>query len=91
MPRKETIATDEYVYTAVFEPAEEGGYVVTVPALPGIVTEGDTLEEARAMVVDAIQGYLEILREDGVPIPIEERPEPREAIREPVRVIRERK
>lgn len=86
MPRKETIATDEYVYTAVFEPAEEGGYVVTVPALPGVVTEGDTLEEARAMVVDAIQGYLEVLQEDGIPIPIEEQPEPRERIREPVRV-----
>ena len=33
-------------YTAVFEPAEEGGYVVTVPALPGCATEGDTFEEA---------------------------------------------
>jgi predicted RNase H-like HicB family nuclease len=33
----------------LFEPAEEGGYVVTCPALPGLVTEGDTLEEARLM------------------------------------------
>lgn len=56
-------------YTVLFEPAEEGGYVVTCPALPGLVTEGDTLEEARAMARDAIQGYLESLRKDGLPMP----------------------
>jgi len=38
---------EEYNYTVLFEPAEEGGYVVKCPALPGLVTEGDTLEEAR--------------------------------------------
>ena len=83
MARRETIRTTEYVYTAVFEPAEEGGYVVTVPALPGIVTEGDTLEEARIMVADAVKGYLEVLREDGKPIPIEG---PEGIIREAVRI-----
>jgi antitoxin HicB len=51
---------------------ETGGYVVTCPALPGLVTEGDTLEEARAMAVDAITGYLESLRKDGEPIPTDE-------------------
>lgn len=61
----------EYRYTVVFEPAEEGGYVVTVPVLPGLVTEGDTLEEARAMAKDAIRGYLESLRKHGEEIPIE--------------------
>jgi hypothetical protein len=35
------------VFTALLEPAEEGGYVVTCPELPGLVTEGDTLEEAK--------------------------------------------
>ena len=58
-----------YSYTVIFEPAEEGAYVVHVPALPGLVTEGDTLEEARAMAADAIQGYLEVLIKDGEPIP----------------------
>ena len=48
----------EFQYTAVFEPAEEGGYTVTVPALPGLVTEGDTFEEARSMVEEAIRGML---------------------------------
>jgi predicted RNase H-like HicB family nuclease len=64
----------QYQYTAVFEPAEEGGYVVTVPALPGLVTEGDTLEEARAMVKDAIRGYLESLVKNGEEIPLEPNP-----------------
>ena len=61
----------EYRYTAVFEPAEEGGFTVTVPALPGLVTEGDTFEEAHAMVEDAIRGYLEALAKNGEEIPLE--------------------
>src|SRR6266849_7037538 len=65
----------QYQYTAVFEPAEEGGYVVTVPALPGLVTEGDTLKEARAMVKDAIRGYLESLIKHGEEIPVEPGPQ----------------
>lgn len=59
----------EYSYTVFFEPAAEGGYVVTCPALPGLVTEGDTLEEARKMARDAIRAYLESLRKDGDPFP----------------------
>jgi len=59
----------EYRYTVLFEPAEEGGYVATCPALPGLVTEGDTLEEAREMVKDAIRGYLESLAKDNLPAP----------------------
>ena len=59
----------EYSYTVLFEPAEEGGYVATCPALPGLVTEGDTIEEARARTREAIEAYLESLRKDGQPIP----------------------
>ena len=44
-------------YTAIFEPAEEGGYVVSVPALPGCVSQGDSFEEAVEMIKDAIKGY----------------------------------
>jgi predicted RNase H-like HicB family nuclease len=54
-----------YRYTVLFEPAEEGGYVVRVPALPGCVTQGETLEEARAMAEEAILGYLESLAKHG--------------------------
>jgi predicted RNase H-like HicB family nuclease len=43
---------NEFRYTAVFEPAEEGGYVVTFPAIPGLGTQGETLDEARAMAAD---------------------------------------
>jgi predicted RNase H-like HicB family nuclease len=56
-------------YTVIMTPDETGGYVVTCPALPGLVTEGDTLEEARTMAADAIRGYLEVLIEDGEPVP----------------------
>ena len=51
-------------YTAIFEPAEEGGYIVTVPALPGCVSQGDTFEKATTMIKDAIQGCLEVLKEE---------------------------
>ena len=44
----------------LFEPAEEGGYVVTCPALPGLVTEGDTLEEMLANIREAIACYLDV-------------------------------
>jgi antitoxin HicB len=66
---RESVGTKEYRFTVLFEPAEEGGYVVTCPALPGLVTEGDTLEEARDMAQDAIKAYLESLHKDGHPIP----------------------
>jgi predicted RNase H-like HicB family nuclease len=42
---------------------------VTCPTLPGLVSYGASLEEARAMAADAIRGYIECLREDGEPIP----------------------
>jgi len=58
-------------YTVVLLPAEEGGYTVLVPALPGCVTEGDTLTDALLMVEDAIAGYLAVLAEDGDPPPTE--------------------
>ena len=59
----------EYSYTVLLEPAEEGGYVAFCPTLPGLVTEGDTYEEARGRVKEAIEGYLESLQKDGLPIP----------------------
>jgi antitoxin HicB len=65
--KQETLS--EYSFTVFFEPAAEGGYVVTCPALPGLVTEGDTLVEARTMARDAIRAYLESLRKDGEAIP----------------------
>ena len=43
----------------VFEPSDEGGYAVYVPALPGCISEGDTLEEAVTNIHEAIELYLE--------------------------------
>lgn len=59
----------QIIYTVIFEPSEEGGYIVRVPALPGCVTQGDTIEEAREMAKDAIKGCIAVLREDGHAIP----------------------
>jgi predicted RNase H-like HicB family nuclease len=66
----------EREYTIILQPdEEEGGYTVTVPALPGCVTEGDTLDEALTMAQEAIAGYLEALAKHGEPLP-EERQHP---------------
>jgi predicted RNase H-like HicB family nuclease len=81
MIEEEQRAMAEYIYTVLFQPAAEGGFVVTCPALPGLVTEGDTLEEARAMAQDAILAYLESLRKDHLPIPSDRMP-----VKEEVRV-----
>jgi antitoxin HicB len=63
-------------YSVVLIPdLDDGGYTVTVPALPGCVTEGDSLEEALANVRDAIRLYIEDVEASGEPIP-EERAAP---------------
>jgi antitoxin HicB len=62
----------EYQYTIILHPdTEEGGYTVTVPSLPGCVTQGETLEEAIAMAKDAIRLHVETLIEYGEPVPEE--------------------
>ena len=48
----------------VLEPSEEGGYTVTVPALPGCISEGDTKEEALRNIREAIELYLEPVEDD---------------------------
>ncbi len=70
----------EYRYTIILHPdPDEGGYTVTVPALPGCVTQGETLEEAIAMAKDAIRLYIESLIADGEVVP-EEREHPQAII-----------
>ncbi len=61
-----------YQYTAIFEPDKEsGGFTVTIPSLPGCISEGDTFEEAETMAKDAIEGYLKALKDLNEEIPIE--------------------
>jgi predicted RNase H-like HicB family nuclease len=56
-------------FTVHFEEVEEGGFVAWVPDLPGCVTDGETLEQTKEHVKEAILLYLETLAEDGEPIP----------------------
>lgn len=74
MPRQEsarrnTSLVTEHGYTVIYEPLTVGGYQVIVPALPGIVTYGRSLEEARDMAEDAIRCHLRALMKDGEEIP----------------------
>ncbi len=46
-------------FKVILEPAEEGGYTVYVPSLPGCISEGDTKEEALRNIKEAIELYLE--------------------------------
>ena len=64
-------------YTIILEPdLEEGGYTVTVPALPGCITQGETIEQCIERAQEAIAGYIESLREAGEAVPEEtERPQ----------------
>lgn len=56
-------------YTIVLRLEPDGGFTASVPALPGCVTYGRTLKEAKAMARDAISGYIESLRKHKQPIP----------------------
>jgi len=69
-------------FLVYLEAAEEGGYIVSCPQLPGCVTQGETVEEALEMIKDAIQGYIASLQKHGEPVPpsLEERIEKAEVI-----------
>ncbi len=58
----------DLTYRTILRPEPEGGYSVTVPALPGCVTYGSTLEEANAMAGDAVRAYLESMRTHAEPV-----------------------
>jgi predicted RNase H-like HicB family nuclease len=56
-------------FKVILEKNENNGYTVTVPALPGCVTQGKNKDEALERIQEAIQGYLEALKIEGLPIP----------------------
>ena len=66
---------DVYIYPAIFEPSEAGGYCITFPDLPGCITEGDTLDEAMYMAKDALELYLFNLEDEDEEIPVPSAPE----------------
>ena len=55
--------------TVLFQPEPEGGFTVLAPSLPGCVTYGKNLDEARAMAQEAVELYLETLAETNEPLP----------------------
>jgi antitoxin HicB len=58
-----------YNYKILLTKEDEGGYMVTVPALAGCITQGDNIEEALAMAQEAIELYIEELQSRGEKIP----------------------
>jgi len=69
MKRNETIATINAQYACTFRPEPGGGYTVRCAAFPELITNGRTLEEARAMAREALELCLEVYRDEGRPIP----------------------
>jgi predicted RNase H-like HicB family nuclease len=69
MKRKQAIPAADAAYICHFEPEPEGGFTVTCPRLPPVVTYGNTFEIAAANAREAIELCLEVMKEDGQPIP----------------------
>ena len=59
----------KYNYKILLNKEEDGGNMVTVPALQGCITQGDTIDEALAMAKEAIELYMEELQSRGENIP----------------------
>ncbi len=59
-------------YTVILQKEEDGGYVATVPVLPGCVSQGDTRDEALKNIEEAIEVYVKDVRAAGENVPIED-------------------
>jgi antitoxin HicB len=77
MDRRSNILAENYSFSVVLEPQESGGFTVLVPALPEVVSEGDTEQEALANAEEAIRAVLEYRRDHGLLIPSDSHPEVR--------------
>ena len=55
----------------ILYPGEDGFWVVECPSLPGCVSQGETRQEAVANIKEAIEAYIAVLEEDGLPVPEE--------------------
>jgi antitoxin HicB len=69
--------TSKYSFSIVLEPQEGGGFTVLVPALPEVVTEGDSEREALANAEEAIRAVLAYRQDHGIAIPSDALPEVR--------------
>ncbi len=66
-----------YNFSIVLEPQQNGGFTVLVPALPEVVTEGETEAEALSNAEEAIRAILSYRQDHGIPIPSDAKPEVR--------------
>lgn len=70
--KRKSIKKQIFQYTAIFEPDKKrGGYVVSIPVLPGCFSEGDTFEKAFHNIKEAAQLYLEVMKEKREELPEE--------------------
>lgn len=68
-----TLSKKVYQYTAIFEPDKEaGGFTVTIPSLPGCISEGDTFEKAFENIKEAASLYLEMMKKSKEKVPNED-------------------
>ena len=58
-------------YSVQLEAQEEGGYTVTVPSLPGCISEGETIQEALTNIKEALEGYVQVLIKHNRLVPVE--------------------
>jgi predicted RNase H-like HicB family nuclease len=56
-------------YRVLLNEEPEGGFTISVPSLPGCITYGDNLDHALSIAKEAIEGYIEVLKERGDNIP----------------------
>jgi antitoxin HicB len=75
MKHRSNIMAENFSFSVVLEPQENGGFTVLVPALPEVVTEGDTEQEALANAEEAIRAILAYRRDQGMTIPADSHPE----------------
>ena len=66
---------EKYSFSVILEPQAEGGFTVLVPALPEVVTEGDTETKALQNAQEAIRAVLEYRRDNGIAFPTDAEPE----------------
>jgi antitoxin HicB len=77
MDSRSDIVAENYRYSVILEPQQGGGFTVLVPALPEVVTEGDTEQEALANAEEAIRAIVEYRRDHGLAIPSDASPQVR--------------